>query len=369
MIPMKASLMIALIISVGALAAAGIGQPSSAGVPCPVGSGQAPSVGTGAAQGGDVRINGAKKRRARLSSGNVVCTDSVVFSLNIVVNRQQAACDIRPRGSLRIHPQPEIVLRFFFGTTTCWTGGHKKNGDPDKTFQGPDKTMIISEDPIFSVAVAKRQTVIRVIHGSVLVVGKSGTGSAVVLGPLQQSFVARRGDPTPATAFVPTSQERAYKSKFAAKQKPPDFSKPSSFGSPNLERVFGQGTLNVGFDDNTVVDSGTPTFVQSSFGFLAKSWNLRLNLTRGATLNELAKGKFDLVVSSSVGFGFDSLQLFEDSNKKIWTILINQDSTYDHALRHFVVSTVDGGQYDSMYRAAFARPPSYEPLREVLFPK
>src|SRR5262249_30268313 len=130
--------------------------------------------------------------------------------------------------------------------------------------------------------------------------------------------------------------------------------------------------ISVGFDEQAALDAGTSPFVRSYLEFLAKSWGVHLNfesVPSGAALNALANGKIDLVVASTAALGFDNVSFFDDSSKKTWSFFVNPDKGYEEALRRFLVSTVNGGEYASFYRDAFGRPPSYDSLRPVLFPK
>jgi hypothetical protein len=336
-------------------------------VPCPSGSSRTPAIGTGRARGGDVRVNGARKRRTPLFSGNVVCTNYGLFRFDIRVGSQRASCKQRRRSSLRVHPQSNVILRFFFGGFTCGTDGSKP-----KTFKGPGKTVIISEDPVFSLSIDRKKTVVRMLAGSALVIGKSGIKKAVVVGPAQQTTVRAGTDPTKPTVINLSPREQADKAQLGP-QTPPDFGRPDSTGSPNLTRIYRSNVLHIGLDQQSATDKATPVFVRTYLGFLADSWKLRLNLTSvavGPALNALANGKLDLVVAlSQPVFGLDELPLFWDSSKKTWSVFLNQDKVYTDGFRRFLITTVNSGKYATFYQGAFDRPPSYDPLRTVLFPK
>ena len=347
--------------------APGFARRGPAPVPCPSGSSTRPVVGDGSAHIGRVRINGVRRRSAALLSGNVVCTGKASFDFDIHVGSQHAGCKEQHRSSLRIHPSSTVLLRFFFGRFVCGTYGTKS-----KSFKGPGKVMIIAEDPVFSVSIDRQKTVVRVLAGSVLVIGKGGSPDGVVVGPAQQAIVRAGKRPAAATTIKLSPAEVAESVKFGRHEPPPDFSRPDPTGSPNLTRIFGRNRLSVAFDQASTIDAGTPVFVRTYLDFLAASWKVQLNLQfvpAGPALVSLANNRLDLVVASTTAFGFDVLPLLWDSSKKTWSVFVNQDKVYSEALRRFIVSTVYSRRYASFYRKAFGAPPSYEPLRPVLFPK
>jgi hypothetical protein len=302
-----------------------------------------------------------------LRAGNVVCTTKGVFRFLVSLNAQGANCVLKKHSALRVLPQPGVTLRFIAGTTACGTSGTPPQ---PKTFMARMQTEIIVEDPVFEVEVRQRKTIVTVLSGSALVSGKSGTSKAVVLGPAQQTIVAVGGDPAQPTGIHLTSTQQADQNNVGRNQTPPDFSRPNPDASPNLNRIFQQQSLHVGFDEQAATDSGTTQFVRSYLDFLATSWKLSLDLQTipsGSALTALANNKLDLVVAPTVAFGFDSLPLFADSNNKRWIGFLNTDPTYASALRTFVVSTINDGEYGSLYKSAFGRAPSYDAVRQILF--
>jgi len=343
-------------------------RPAAVRVPCPFGSKKNPKIGKGSAHKGTFRVNGAKRRKSTLFSGNVVCTGAAAFTFKIRVGQRDASCTQDPHSSLRVHPR-EFLLKFLWGNFLCLT-----HGRGEKPFTTGQAANIITQDPIFRVSVDRRKVGVRVLAGSALVSGRSGEHGAVVVGPGQATRVPAGGDPGEPTAIKLTPREKAALDKLGPSEPPLHFGRPDPTGSPKLGSIFAANTLAVGFNGQSATDAGALTFVKSYFGFLTDSWGIRLSVVSVPStttgLKELGSGRIDILLDSptSPTFGVDALPLFWDSKSQTWSMFMTQDKVYVDALRRFLVSAVYGKKYDVFYRNAFGRPAPYEPLRPVLFP-
>jgi hypothetical protein len=368
---MKIASLIGVVIVASLVAAPGLAGQSGKRIRCPAGATRHPKIGTGHALGGGyVLVNGIPRKKTPLYGRSIICSSHVAFAFHVNFDNQNVKCTQKHHGSMRIRPNHKFLLDFISGNFVCGAGGN-----PPKRFEGggPEgRVDIIAQDPVFEIFGSRAKTVVRVLEGSELVSRAKGEGAPVVVGLGQQTTVSAGSAALTVQPVQLSTKEQALAKKFAKVAPPPDFSPPDPSGSPNLTRIFDQKQLNVAFDPNASTDNGTAPFVQQYLQFLASSWGVGLNvepLSAGSGLKAMSAGRVDLVVASTSAPNFDAVPLFADAEQNTWSMFINVDPVYLDALQHFIVATVNGGQYDGLYGDAFGARPSYAPLQPVLFPQ
>ena len=206
----------------------------------------------------------------------------------------ETSCRGFPGVKLRIRPNDKFVVNFIRGQAQCSTSGGTKDYVAGDT--------VIEGDPVFSVAVTKTATVVKVFLGAVKVFGDSGNANEVVAIAGSQTS-ARRGEgavkPSPMSL---TKRERRIFKKLAQALPQTGLAKPNSEGSKALQTIFDRGALLVEVEPNANLDSGVRAFTQDFLGYLAKSWGVALK-SRVSDVKDaaprLAGGRADLFVTAA----------------------------------------------------------------------
>jgi len=158
---------------------------------------------------------------ADLFAGSVVSTNRG-GSANLTLKANRTGCTVRPRAKLAVAPKKSALFHLFTGEVICSTGDNRHF-----VVSGP-KWKLLSDDPVFAMSVGKRQTVIKVRRGFVVLSGRHGDRAAVVIGRNQQATIAVGGDPRPPDKIAVTAPERIVFEALEAKLPPPDTKPPAA---------------------------------------------------------------------------------------------------------------------------------------------
>ena len=304
-----------------------------------------------------------------LFKDSILCTKghaNVTFSVDKLL---KSDCQMLETSSLKLYPsgespKGEVVLKFEQGRTYCGTEKKTK-----KVFYKVGRTIVRTKDPLFAVVVAGRKSLIKVAKGVVTV--KGSRGRAVTVGAGQQTTVAATGTAQRPVPLVQTAEDKKSFAAVKANLPKPDFGRPDADGSAALKRIYSRGEIRVGFGSVFSADAGSQLFAQDFFDFLAKSWRLGFYYGADETpplVESLRAQELDVVVATDADGqkGLDTLPLFEDTNGKVWSLAVEHDPAFLEALRRFMRSAVNEGQYSAFYRAAFDREPSLKVIEPVL---
>jgi Tol biopolymer transport system component len=117
---------------------------------------------------------------------------TVQFALH--VGRSRAYCETAPDdGWLRVQPKKGVLIAFLGGTSLC---GTLPSGNQSLMKLGSYGTVSADTDPVFEVTVTKKQAVVKVRRGVLVVSAKGGDQRAVVLGRNLQTEVKAGGEPS-----------------------------------------------------------------------------------------------------------------------------------------------------------------------------
>src|SRR6266540_1804222 len=146
--------------------------------------------------GGDSNPKTNKVLRPLYAGNAIKVTEHGWAQYTIRIGGKRAYCRTDPSdGWVSVRPKPGVFLDFHSGTSFCGTpdtGG-------EKFMRAGSHTTITTTDPVFEIVVGKRQKLLKVRQGAVVVSGRGGDLSAVVVGRQQQTTVpalARPASPT-----------------------------------------------------------------------------------------------------------------------------------------------------------------------------
>lgn len=345
-----------------------------------------PGTGSGAAVGKVLSVRGeAHQGKARLSRKNqalhmgaTLCTAGPRGSarsgeLEFVVEAlKRTTCRMAPASRVTLYPtkpkRPKpVILRFHEGKTYCGTGTDKTGKERLYEAAG-GKVKLLIADPLFGVDASAKTTTVKVKLGAVTV--QARTGGAVVVGPGQQSTVPAQGPAKPPVPLVETPEDKDAFADIKSAVPKPDYSRPSANGSPTLKRIYADDYIRVGFDSE-VTDDDTYNFYDEFFTFLAKSWGVNFYAASDPPpdlVNSLKAHDLEVALTKDrpALASVDTMPLFTDPRGADWYVGVEPDKVFLEALRNFVRATVNGGQYSSLYRAAFGKEPSLDVLKAVL---
>jgi len=312
---------------------------------------------------------------APLFTNSTLCTDDEGQVKFFVEPLKRTTCILEHNTRVRLYPprkpaHRQVIIRFEEGEGSCGTG---KDQDPgDKKFDADGgRWRLLMKDPLFAVGVDTRRTIVKVALGYIEVSRQAGEG-AVIVGPEQQVILPAGGKPGPVQPIELTAKDNARFAELRPEVPKPDFRRPDPDGSATLKRIISRKVLSVGVAADLVNDNGTQPFVRSFFGFLAKSWGVKLRLISLETpdwVNQLEAQAIDVAISRDARRlrQFDTLPVFPDSQSALWYIGLVKDKHFLNSMRAFLRAAVNSGDYGTIYRASFLKEPSYEPLSPVLF--
>ncbi len=144
-----------------------------------------------------------------LHSGDLLtATGDGWVEFTVRVRKSVVYCRTNPvRGKVQVDPPgiPSLVS-FINGTSAC---GTRPSGKLKPMGLGPGGGRVTAKDPVFVVVVAKGKKTVKVRSGVVVVSGKGGGRTAVVVGPNQKTVVPNGKAPgrvTPAGPFGPSER-------------------------------------------------------------------------------------------------------------------------------------------------------------------
>lgn len=133
-------------------------------------------------------------------------------------------CTMQKRTRIIVLPAPKVALRVTSKTGEVWCATAHAKGTV--SFEGPtqkgEKTVIATKDPVFGLVVAKRNLIVKVRRGAVVVAGQSGRRRAVIVGGARQAVVPHGGDPQQPQPIDLTAAEKTVSATLAAAAPPPD---------------------------------------------------------------------------------------------------------------------------------------------------
>jgi ribosomal protein L27 len=137
-----------------------------------------------------------KKSVVPLFAGEQVkATGHGIVQFNVHIGNKRAYCRTAPEdGWVQVSPNKGVLLKFIRGVSLC--GALPTKGG--KTMKLPGAT-ITAQDPVFEVIVKKKQSVVKVRAGAIVVRAKGGKAQAVVVGAGWQTTLFRGrqpGEPT-----------------------------------------------------------------------------------------------------------------------------------------------------------------------------
>lgn len=363
-------------ISLVATGTALTGAGESAKQPCPQPASRGGNIGDGDVIRGRAYIDTSEKHgdKNSLNIGDIICTNgSGIFLFTVHATQKTVSCKVKSHSSLQLGPRYNWLVIYRTGKSRC-----QINGDKLRWLKTPD-ALVRTGDPQFTIDISHQQTTLTVRQGILRVTGIQGVhaltdpAATVIVGPGQQTTVHRGLDPAiPAAAPPETPDEQQDYAQLPKSET--NFSAPPIQGSPALQRILGKNSSIVyGFDPKTVIKS-VSDFASNFAGFQASSWKVNLHslepVPPATAIKDLQIGKLDTYLTRSLGlFGVTYLPLLTDPAGTTWYLVIRSgDKPFYDALRHFVISTIDSGFYDSLYRKIFDAAPRYDALRGLFFP-
>jgi hypothetical protein len=321
------------------------------------------------------KVTDVIKSRVRVNGTVVVGSTRLVKRAKITTSRRGrvefcliakgSTCRMRRSSVLRVRPDKRFLLSVRGGYVTCNTTSANRPLIRVKTRTG---AVVKATDPVYAVAVSRKQTTVKVVAGVVEVTAK---GRTEVVGA-QQQVTVKAGEPPGEPGQIVLSQEQANDAKpLEAKVPPPDYKRPPAGSSPTLTRIYDAKVIRVGVDNRSSSSKLAVSFISSYFGFLARHWQLRRTvggIDPISARQALCGQNVDVYVTpapENLDIGKWQLPFLEEPTGEVWYLVGLDDNTFRLALRAFLIQTLQAGPYGDTYRASFKQPPRYsifEPL-------
>jgi hypothetical protein len=282
--------------------------------------------------------------------------------------QKTASCRTRSNAALRVEPTSRLLVVWEQGTTTCITNG-----------QGPGQGLtkrharLRWKDPLFVVKVSRKNSVVKVVKGAVEVRGTAQ--KAVVVGPRQQATVPSRGAPSKPAPIVLSGLEQSSVAALESKALPPDFSRPSADGSKTLLQIYDQGQFKVGVDSDPTKRLRAFGFTSMFFSFLGAPAQWNVTAKSDYESEKLATrdlgGRITLFATAqpaAVKTALWRLPFFVDPRGTTWYLVGRSDTAFRTAICHFILTTVQSGDYRRLYKGAFKKLPSYTVFDPLISP-
>ena len=133
-------------------------------------------------------------RKANLRGGDLLST-SAGGEANVTLKLKRFDCTVWSNTQIRVRPARSVGYEMVgrTGDVACGTLSRSRQ---TVSVRGPESQFTISmNDPIFSIAVRQGQAVVKVARGVVVVSGRLGRGTAVLVARGQQTAIKSGGDP------------------------------------------------------------------------------------------------------------------------------------------------------------------------------
>ncbi|HEX2052248.1 MAG TPA: hypothetical protein VHJ78_00795 [Actinomycetota bacterium] len=306
----------------------------------------------------------------KLFRGSVLSSDAEGGAIFEIDGRIRS-CDFDEGVRLEIMPSSGVLVHVAEGETLCMTPPGKPSAEPVRFTAGDKEEVTVSFlDPIFSVASAADRVTTWVKFGFTEV-SKDG-GKGVLLGPDSQITV--QGDhevsrPSPFEDEGLQVSARQALNRMTSELPEPDYSMPPAQGSDAVQRIAASRQLRVGIDGTR--SRPTEAFVTSFTGFLAERWGLALRtsfLQPQAAAAALSEGELDVFISPGSVTNGRFLPLFGAEDETEWVMWVAEDQPLEDALGKFLLNALNYGDYGRLYLAAFGRVPTYEAVRQLVYP-
>ncbi len=148
-------------------------------------------------------------RKRNLRAGEIVTTGPT-GEAGVSLKLKSTDCTVWSNTQLRVRPSKNVSYQVINGNKGDLACGTASVSRQLASVKGPKgRFAILIRDPVFSISVRRKQAVIKVSRGSVVLTGRSGLRGAVVVARRQQSVVPTGADPRGPQPFKPTSRERA----------------------------------------------------------------------------------------------------------------------------------------------------------------
>ncbi len=262
-------------------------------------------------------------------------------------------------------PSAATAVRLREGTTWCST-------DPDATLElhllVPGAVLTMS-DPVFGMQVVGEGSVVKVAQGFVDVASVDGGGSAVLVGPGQQSAIFAGGAPQRLEGMTLDDEESEVVSIMVAEVPSPDLRPPDPTQSSTMSGIVENGKVVVAIDEGQL-ESGEDAFADSLLLDLSNAWDLAppdvLPTDLDTALGALDSGEVDLVLTPVPPDGFARIAGFADPTGRLWSFVQLQDPVFADGLTGTLAGLMSTGAYADAYRKTFRSEPAYELLRPML---
>lgn len=288
------------------------------------------------------------------------------------------SCRAFPGTKLKVKPSDKFLVNVLIGKAQCST-----SSGGIKNYLAGDSVLKVG-DPVFSVTVTKRRTVVKVFLGAVDVRGDFGRATPVVLGTGHQTVVARGTSAAKPAPILLVPSERVELQNLAGQLPESGFARPSPEESKALTAIFRRRALVVALAPELYHDKDVRPFSKYFLLFLAKSWDVKMRLIveTAETVADLAARKVDLLVTTDpAGVTVQGRQLgLGDAAGVAAVPFVAYDTTLAHlatpadaglvaALRRFLTTAViQSHEYVSRYVREFHRHPPYARLGDIAFP-
>ena len=148
-------------------------------------------------------------RMRSLRAGEIVTTGPT-GEAGLSLKLKRTDCTVWSSTQLRVRPRKNVGYAIVNGNKGDLACGTASLSRELARVAGPQaRFAILLRDPVFSISVRPKRTVVKVSRGSVILTGRSGLQGAVVVARRQQSVVPTGGDPRGVQPFKPTGRERA----------------------------------------------------------------------------------------------------------------------------------------------------------------
>ena len=261
--------------------------PTAAGEPTAAARSQLATVGHVTRTKGQVTVGrGIPVVRKTNLRGGVLLSTGPSGEANVRLALKQFDCSVWSNTQLRVRPSRSVAYQLLHGDKGDLACATLSRSRRLVAVRGPRSRFTISmNDPIFSVSVRGRQAVVKVARGVVVVGGRSGLRSAILVARGQQSVVPTGGDPRPPQRMQPTGREWAAFARLG-RLLPPliDTTPPSVIVRRRPPAVTASTTATFGFGANEGGARFTCSLDGGAFRFCSSPMTLRSLAPGGHTL-------------------------------------------------------------------------------------
>ncbi len=287
-------------------------------------------------------------------------------TFDFAVEANETTCRSLTNVKLTVYPQPDVVIRFYSGITTC---NFASSSAPAEYMVGDLATLRTSGQTVFSVQASADSATIIVASGSVVVDSLVAPSTFTVTRQheIEVFFDAPPIQPRPIT-IDPSMIDRF-------RPFGPEILVPPTITSdPRLKGLLDQEVIKVGFDPSAAANLKSTEFLETYIATLGEQLGIEVELVPinpSDADGELDQGRIDLFIAPSQALrSLDAIPLFADERDVTWGIASAADAgEITEVLSKLQTATVLSGRYSDLYEKAFEVEPTYDLVIPPSFPQ